>query len=127
MGAWVVHAAYRQPLKKPLSEGRWIASGGGEHQLEDIPAKVGDVLALKLHILIDEPAGECLDCVLLRGVASLLDADGHATGKRVATRAADDVSAESADGQQRSGGHVWVVTDVSMNHGRLATPCGVPV
>ena len=51
MGAWVVTAAYRQPLKKPLSEGRWVASGGGSQRSSKVLEEMVKVTVTEIKLL----------------------------------------------------------------------------
>jgi len=103
-----------------------MASGGGEHQLEDILAKISNMGTLKFNVLINEPGGKCLDRILLAGVTASLNVARHFTGERVDAGAAHDVGAKGADGKKGSG-HVRVATDVIIAAGCCIALCCVPL
>ena len=104
-----------------------MASGGGEHQLEDILAKISNMGALKFNVLINEPGGKCLDRILLAGVTASLDVARHFTGESVDAGAAHDVGAKGAD-RKKGSSHGWVVvTDVMIAANSPVAPCCVPL
>ena len=107
-------SGYRKARR--LGRAGWsvVVGSGGQHHGKNVVAEVADVLALEVHALSLEPSNESGNAFVDAAVAANFDAGGHGAGEGVDAAAANEVSAEGADGEERRGsGHGWLASSGS--------------
>lgn len=87
-----------------------------QDQRKDIVTKVGNVLALEIHVLSFEPSNKGGDAVLFAFVTADFDVVWNGAGERVDTSAANKVGPKGADAKQGSGHDLMAVKALPSMH-----------